>query len=221
MPRRAIQRDSLAVVMPCSDQSGGLPRGASRSELRARSSQRRARSRQGVHVRFSDPTDVEPTSDERELLLRYLRLQREMVVASTVGLTEDEARWRPDGDRLIPVIGIVNHLTHVEARWIDGAYARRPVAWRSEEEFVVAGDRMLAEVIDEYAARAETTEHTVRAAPGLDAPCVGPPGLGRSEAGLSSIDLRWVLLHLIEETAHHAGHAESTREMLDGHRSGW
>lgn len=173
-----------------------------------------------MRVRFSEPTDVEPTSDERELLLRYLRLQREMVVASTVGLTEDQARWRPD-DRLIPVIGIVNHLTHVEARWIDGAYARRPVAWRSEEEFVVAGDRTLAEVVDEYAVRAETTERTVRAAPGLGAPCVGPPGLGRSEAGLSGLDLRWVLLHLIEETAHHAGHAESTREMLDGHRSGW
>jgi hypothetical protein len=32
------------------------------------------------------------------------------------------------------------------------------------------------------------------------------------------IDLRWVLLHLIEETAHHAGHADATPEMLDGHR---
>jgi hypothetical protein len=32
------------------------------------------------------------------------------------------------------------------------------------------------------------------------------------------VDLRWVVLHLIEETAHHAGHADATREMLDGTR---
>jgi uncharacterized damage-inducible protein DinB len=164
-------------------------------------------------MRFAPPTDVEPTSDERELLLRYLQLQRELVVVSTVGLTEDQARWRPDGDRLIPVIGIVNHLTHVESRWIDGSYARQRVAWRSEEEFTVGEERTLAEVVDAYAARAEATERTVRAAPSLDAPCINPEG--------SAIDLRWVLLHLIEETAHHAGHADSTREMLDGHKSGW
>jgi uncharacterized damage-inducible protein DinB len=164
-------------------------------------------------MRFAPPTDVEPTSDERELLLRYLQLQRELVVVSTVGLTEDQARWRPDGDRLIPVIGIVNHLTHVESRWIDGSYARQRVVWRSEEEFTVGGERTLAEVVDAYAARAEATERTVRAAPSLDAPCINPEG--------SAIDLRWVLLHLIEETAHHAGHADSTREMLDGHKSGW
>ena len=167
-------------------------------------------------MRFTGPTDVEPTIDERELLLRYLQLQRELVVSATVGLTEEQARWRPEGDRLIPVIGIVNHLVHVEGRWIDGSYARQPVARRTEDEFTVGDDRTLAGVVDAYAARAEATEQTVRAAPGLDAPCVGRPGVPRA-----AIDLRWVLVHLIEETAHHAGHADSTREMLDGHKSDW
>ena len=51
-------------------------------------------------------------------------------------------------------------------------------------------------------------------APGLDAPCLRP------EAH-PDVDLRWVLVHLIEETAHHAGHADATREMLDGAQSGW
>ncbi|HWS45170.1 MAG TPA: DUF664 domain-containing protein [Acidimicrobiia bacterium] len=165
---------------------------------------------------FGQPRDVEPIDDERELLLRYLQLQRELVVSATNGTTEEQARWRPPRDRLIPLIGIVNHLVHVEARWIDGAYARRPVTWRSEDEFVVGADRTLSEVVDAYASRADATERAVRAAPGLDAPCVGPPDLH-----LSGLDLRWVLLHLIEETAHHAGHADSTREMLDGHRSEW
>jgi uncharacterized damage-inducible protein DinB len=166
-----------------------------------------------VCVRFDPPTDPVPTRDERELLLRYLHLQRELVASSTVGLTEEQARWRPAGERLIPIIGIVNHLTCVEARWIDGSYAREPVPWRSEAEFAVGEERTLAEIVDAYATRAEETERVVRSAPDLDAPCVGPPSLGLD------IDLRWVLLHLIEETAHHAGHADSTREMLDGHKS--
>jgi uncharacterized damage-inducible protein DinB len=160
---------------------------------------------------FRKPSDIEPTSDERELLLRYLQLQREMVVSATDGLSEAQARWRPEGDRLIAVIGIVNHLTCVESRWIDGSYARTSFVPRSEDEFTVGHDRSLADIVDAYAARAEETERTVRAAPGLEAPCVYPEGA----------DLRWVLLHLIEETAHHAGHADSTREMLDGQISDW
>jgi hypothetical protein len=160
---------------------------------------------------FSLPSDVVPTSDERELLLGFLQLQRELVVAATVGLTEEQARWTPDG-KLIAIAGIVNHLTHVEWRWIDGSYLRNAVS-RSEEEFTVGFDRTLAEIVDAYFERAQATERTVRDAPGLDAVCVS--------SGMPDFDLRWVLLHLIEETAHHAGHADSTREMLDGTTSDW
>jgi hypothetical protein len=140
-----------------------------------------------------------------------LQLQREMVVSSTIGLGEEQARWRPDGERLISVIGVVNHLTCVESRWIDGSYARKPAVQRTEAEFTVGDERTLADVVDAYATRAEETDRVVRAGPGLDAPCVYPEGA----------DLRWVLLHLIEETAHHAGHADSTRELLDGQVSDW
>ena len=160
---------------------------------------------------FDAPTGPVPTSDERELLLRYLQCQRELVVSTTVGLTDEQARWQPDG-RLIPVVGVLNHLTHVEWRWIDGSYGGQVVS-RSEAEFHPSPDRSLAAVIDAYAARAEATDQAVRAAPGLDVACIAP--------GIPGVDLRWVLLHLIEETAHHAGHADATREMLDGHVSDW
>jgi uncharacterized damage-inducible protein DinB len=164
-------------------------------------------------VPFGQPIDPAPTSDERELLLSFLQLQRELVVWSTRDLTEEQARWRPDG-RLMPIIGIVHHLTKVEWRWIDGSYARTERVWRSEEEFTVGPERTLAEVVDAYAARGERTDAMVRDAPGLDALCTRP------EAH-RDVDLRWVLVHLIEETAHHAGHADATREMLDGTQSGW
>ena len=149
-----------------------------------------------------------PDSDERELLLSFLAHQREKVVATTTGLTDEQARWRPDG-KLISLIGIVNHLTQVEWRWIDGSLLRQKV-FRTEEEFHPTDDRTLADVLGAYAQRAEATERAVRDASGLDAPCVA------RVPGFEGMDLRFVLVHLIEETAHHAGHADSTREMLDG-----
>src|SRR6266508_586054 len=63
--------------------------------------------------------------DERELLLRWLGFLRGAVIRKIEGLSEDEARWRPNG-RLISLLGIVNHLTHVEWRWIDGGMRGEP-----------------------------------------------------------------------------------------------
>jgi uncharacterized damage-inducible protein DinB len=143
--------------------------------------------------------------DERELLLAYLQFLRDAVLRKAEGLDEDQARWRPDG-KLIAIAGIVNHLAHVEWRWIDGTLRGEQVS-RSEEEFAVPAERPLADVIEAYGRRAELTETAVRAAD-LDDPCDHP--------GHPGITLRWVLLHLIEETARHAGHADATRELLDG-----
>jgi hypothetical protein len=169
-------------------------------------------------VPFNPPHAAAATADERDLLLRYLHRQRELVVESAADLTEAQARWTPD-NRLLPIIGIINHLCHVEWRWIDGRYLCSEFPPRAEE-FRVGDEVRLADVIDAYAARAERTEAVVRAAPRLDAPCLGqegelPPahvllGLDRP------LDLRWAVLHLIEETARHAGHADATRELLDG-----
>jgi hypothetical protein len=169
-------------------------------------------------VQFDAPRAAAPIADERELLLRYLHRQRELVVESAAELSDAQARWTPDG-ALLPIIGIINHLAHVEWRWIDGRYLRRVFPPR-EEEFVVADDVTLAGVIDAYGARAERTESVVRDAPGLDEPCLGCEGDGPPAhvlLGLDApLDLRWAVLHLIEETARHAGHADATRELLDG-----
>jgi uncharacterized damage-inducible protein DinB len=166
------------------------------------------------------PGWTEPPTDERELMLWFLNYERDKVLRSVEGLDDEQARWRPDG-RLLPILGIVNHLTEVEWRWIDGRYLREPVSDNGsrigqpppgDEEFDVDKARPVGEVIEAYRRRARRTDEIVRGAPDLDAACPGsdkqPPRPG--------LYLRWVLLHLVEETAHHAGHADSTREMLDG-----
>lgn len=147
----------------------------------------------------------EPTSNENELLLAYLDAQRDAVLRKLDGLDEEQARWRPDG-KLIAIAGIVNHLTHVEWRWTEGAFLGGDVS-RSEEEFVVPPERPLADVVAAYRDRAARTDEIVRAAD-LDQLCRG--------SAYQEHSLRWVMLHLIEETARHAGHADATRELLDG-----
>jgi uncharacterized damage-inducible protein DinB len=144
------------------------------------------------------------TDDERELFLRWLRYLREAVIRKSDSLTDEQARWRPDG-RLISVLGIINHLTHVEWRWIDGGFLGADTS-RTEEEFAPGPELTLAKAVAAYRDRAAATDATVQSLPSLSVSCA-------AEAGA---DLRWVLLHLINETARHAGHADATRELLDG-----
>ncbi|MDQ1666866.1 MAG: hypothetical protein QOH75_2897 [Actinomycetota bacterium] len=154
----------------------------------------------------NDPTQGLPaaTSDELELYLRWLSFLRGAVLRKVDGLSDAEARWQPEG-ALISLLGIVNHLTHVEWRWINGGMLGEDIS-RSEEEFRPGSELTVAAAITAYRSRATATEEAVRSLPSLAAPC---------RWGVDT-DLRWVLLHLINETARHAGHADATRELLDG-----
>jgi uncharacterized damage-inducible protein DinB len=150
------------------------------------------------------PEFPQPGTDERELLLRWLAFLRGGVLRNIEGLSDDQARWTPPGT-LIPLIGIVNHLTHVEWRWIDGSMRGEQVS-RTEEEFRPDEELTVTTAVTAYTERARATEAAVRAMPSLTEP---------SREG-DGTDLRWVLLHLINETARHAGHADAVRELLDG-----
>jgi hypothetical protein len=92
----------------------------------------------------------------------------------------------------------------VEWRWIDGALLGGETS-RSEEEFRPGPELTVAAALEAYRWRAAATEAAVRSLP-LSTPLHGD----------SAGDLRWVVLHLINETARHAGHADATRELLDG-----
>jgi uncharacterized damage-inducible protein DinB len=155
------------------------------------------------------PTDEElgfpsGTPDERELFLRWLRFLRGAVVRKVDGLSEEDARWTPDGS-LLSLIGIVNHLTHVEWRWIDGGMRGEDVT-KSDDEYSPGPDLTVDAALAAYRARANETDTWVWSVSSLAEPCRWG----------DDTDLRWVLLHLINETARHAGHADATRELLDG-----
>lgn len=143
-------------------------------------------------------------ADEKELFLQWLGYLRQTVLRKIQGLTDEQARWTPAG-KLIPLIGIVNHLTCVEWRWIDGGFGGADVS-RADEEFRPSHELTLRMAVEAYSTRAAQTDAVVRTTP-----------LNKVASGWAvGHDLRFVLLHLINETARHAGHADATREMLDG-----
>jgi len=149
---------------------------------------------------FSFPGDHD---DERELLLGWLDYLRGAVVRNLHGVSEQDAHRRPDG-KLLPLAGIANHLIGVERRWIDGGMLGGSI-YRGEEEFFPGPETTVSGLIGAYRERGAKTNDVVRSHP-LDTP----------NARREGITLRWVLLHLINETARHAGHADAVRELIDG-----
>ena len=145
-------------------------------------------------------------ADEKELLLQWLGYLRRAVIRNLDGLDDAQSRWTPNG-ALISLLGIVNHLTNVEWRWIDGGFGGADVS-RTEEEFTPDAALRLDAARDAYRARAVATDTAIRSM-ALDQDS-DPGGWAQGQS------LRWVVLHLINETARHTGHADATRELLDG-----
>lgn len=137
---------------------------------------------------YEEVSFPEPAGDEREMYVRWLGFLRGAVLRKALGLTDEQGRWRPDG-KLLPLTGLVNHLTGVERRWI-GHDEDKPA-----DEY--EPDLSMVDAIAAYRARGAATDAHIRAAE------ITP-------------DLRFVLTHLINETARHAGHADAVRELLDG-----
>jgi uncharacterized damage-inducible protein DinB len=160
-------------------------------------------------------TDNRPTppeqGTERELLEGFLDRQRATAVYKATGLSDSDA-----ARQLLPSIttvsGLIQHLADNERWWLRAVMdGQEDVEFLSTDEdpdgeFRVTADSSLAAIVADYEA-AIRESHEVVAGHGLDELCVGRD---------SRFSLRWILLHLIEETARHCGHIDVLREQLDG-----
>jgi uncharacterized damage-inducible protein DinB len=163
------------------------------------------------------PTVVRAEKDERDGLLAFLDAQRGGIARSVLGLTDEQATTRPSASELT-LAGLVKHVARTEEVWIQGTLLGRPEFLGTEADYV-SGFRLLdgetlSSVLARYAEVARATEEAVNGLPDLEvtvalpeAPWF-PPGM--------KVSARWILLHLIEEVARHAGHADIVRESLDG-----
>ena len=161
-------------------------------------------------------TRVNPpySADEREMLIAFLDFQRESMVRKLEGLSEDQAHLAPSppGNSLL---GLVQHLAWVERWWFRSCFKgeRLDLPWTDEDpdaDFRVPADRATERVVSFYRGEWERANEIVRRAPSLDEPAA----YTRRKDGVPT--LRWILNHMIEETARHAGHADITRELIDG-----
>ncbi len=155
-----------------------------------------------------------PVADERDALLTFLAQQRDAVRAAVLGLTDEQVRLTPTASTL-SLGGLIKHCARTERRWVVSGISGQPLPglWPIEDwpaDFRLEPDETLAGVLGYYAETAELTEQIVAATADLGAPT----------ANDEHVSVRWVLLHLIKETARHAGHADILRESLDGQRAG-
>jgi len=168
-------------------------------------------------VTASSRTDDIPASwDERTVLATMLDYVRDTVHVKCAGLTDEQARCAPlPGSPLTTISGLVSHLRLVEYYWIRvvllGEQDQMPVTDDDPDaEMRLALSIPLARLLAEYRASCEQLRQLV-----------APLDLDTASRGTMSwrtepVTLRWVLLHLIEETARHNGHIDILREMADG-----
>ncbi|MEU6481157.1 DinB family protein [Streptomyces sp. NPDC047017] len=160
---------------------------------------------------------AEAQGDERGALLAFLEEQRGGIRRALLGLTEEQARTRPSASEL-SLGGLLKHVAEVEQGWIARARQKPPAVHRDQsnwdECFRLAGDETVAGQLEYWEKVAAETEAYVRSVPGLDDtfPLPDDPWFPPDER----VSVRWLCLHLIRETARHAGHADIVRESLDG-----
>jgi len=158
---------------------------------------------------------------ERADLLETLAQHRYFLRFTTRDLTDEQAAQRTTVSELC-LGGLIKHVTHAEQRWISfildgpsvfGSWEERNADDWAQAFGMLAGET-LAGLLDEYEQVAQRTDEVVATLPDLDFSHPLP------EAPWFEPGARWsarrVLLHVIAETAHHAGHADIIRESLDG-----
>jgi hypothetical protein len=155
--------------------------------------------------------------DERRALLDTLAFQRASVLAIVDGL--DETGWHTS---VVPsgwdTAGLVEHLGDAERHWFVAVVGGLP-----DEEFpwdegrppydpgaALTCGRASAEVLAYYRRQCARSDDVLA---GVD---LGAPPRAADPDGPEIPSVRWVVLHMIEETAAHTGHLEIARELLDG-----
>jgi hypothetical protein len=158
---------------------------------------------------------VAPDS-ERAGLCEFLDRQREALVGKVHGLSEADAR-RAASVSSLSILALIKHSAIWERRWFQVIVAGRsfPGEWpqvrstEADSTFRLNDEDSVESVVAYYRAQISTSQEIVGTLD-LNTPCAWPD--------MADENLRWVALHMIEETARHAGHADIIRETIDGSR---
>jgi uncharacterized damage-inducible protein DinB len=144
--------------------------------------------------------------DEITTVCCLLQFQRESLVRKVAGVSEEHARRSPvpSGTSLL---WLMKHMSRAERIWVMGRFSA--LEGSAPDDTIQPGDTLDA-AVGYYRQTWREVDEIVGRASGLD------ERARITEAGSPGVNLRWILMHLLEETARHAGHADILREMLDG-----
>ncbi|HYA68858.1 MAG TPA: DinB family protein [Acidimicrobiales bacterium] len=142
---------------------------------------------------------------ELQTLRALLQYQRESLVRKVVGVDESWVR-RPLVPSGTSLLWLTKHMARAEAVWVLRRFAGQDVDIPAE---TVGPDDTVVAAVASYRTLWARVDAVVAEAPSLDVVC-------RDVGVESPVSLRWVLMHLLEETARHAGHADILRELIDG-----
>jgi uncharacterized damage-inducible protein DinB len=171
-----------------------------------------------MFVGVSDPREIRPElrvprpdeaapADEMAMARAWLVHLRESAIFKLEGLDDAQLRWRP-APTANSLGVIVVHLGYAERLWLRAIFAgeEMDMGWR-QHMFELPDGWSVADVIAFYRAETAAADAVLAGAESFDLPSAAP---------VRPTTLRWVVNHLIEETARHVGHMDITRELLDG-----
>jgi hypothetical protein len=150
-------------------------------------------------------------AEERTMLNGFLDWYRSVVEHKVEGLAPDDATRAMTPTGLSP-LGVVAHLAAVEVAWFDETFDGQPVdpMWDDHGHFQIRDGDTVESVLAEYRDACARSRRVVAATPSLD-------DLSAQTGGVwGQVSMRWILVHMIEETARHAGHLDIMRETIDG-----
>lgn len=168
------------------------------------------------------PMDPDLQVGEREMLSQYVEYGRATMVRLVSGLTREQLAVSV-GSSDLTLAGLVKHLALVEDAWYVETFLGETIPqpwadidWESDPdwEFRTAVEDDVETLVGLYDTACERARSITAEAASLDELSVGVSR--REETRGQQFSLRWIILHMIEETARHLGHADLIRQSIDG-----
>ncbi|MFE4633815.1 DinB family protein [Streptomyces sp. NPDC056773] len=162
-------------------------------------------------------TSMEIPGDERGTLLAFVEAQRTALREAAQGLTEEQAASRPSASEL-SLSGLLKHAATCELGWLRMAQGdTEPPEGDWADGFRLVEGETMPSVLAYWDGIRQETEAFIASVPSLDDSFPLPPAPWFPQD--AKVSMRWMLLHLVEEFARHAGHADIIRETIDGTRA--
>jgi hypothetical protein len=171
------------------------------------------------------PALARPVADERSALREYLAYHQSAYFAVSYGLTDEQARSAPSASAL-SIGGLIKHATGMQWNWMARVAAAphapprdvrtfEEIAQGRANEHVMLPDETLDGLLSAFKAQNAESLRLVETAD-LAAPVPVPHHIPWFPKDIDDWSVRWVILHVINELARHAGHADIVRESIDG-----